>query len=682
MDRTLLRNFGVAAHIDAGKTTTSERMLFLTGVEHRVGGVDEGTTVLDWMSEERERGITITSAATTIPWKGHSLNLVDTPGHVDFTIEVERCMRVLDGAVLVLDGVAGVQAQSETVWKQIERHSVPCVAFVNKMDKPGADFMHVIETVRDRLGAPAVPLQVPLYDDETPVGVVDILTREGWRFPEGAREMEAAEVPESTMEDVEVLRAELVDKLAEEDEVLLELVCEGKEPELDDLKKALRARVIERSLLPVFCGAAARGMGVQPVLDAVVDYLPSPLDMPPVEAERLKSEEQVELTSDPDGPLAALSFKLHAGPHGDLCFLRIYSGTLTAGTAVLNSRTGKRERINRMVRIHADGGEDVKEVLAGDIIAVVGPKATGTGDTLCSEGWGLVLESVEFPDPVITRVVEPASANDRDKLRSGLERLAHEDPSLRVVEEEDSGQWSVSGMGELHLEIIEHRLRDEFKVDARVGKPRVAYREAITKTQRGEGSVDRTIGGKDVYAKVEVEVSPVAPGGEGVSFEAECALGEKWRTGLESALLQEAGVGPRFGYPLDGVSVRVLSTECRDGAESEAGYGLAGISALREALGRAGVVIQEPLMRFSIEAPGEFSSGVIADLNTRAAEIDGVVAEGEMTQIGGCVPLSAMFGYSTAVRSLSQGRADFSMEPAGYRAMDERELEVRGLIWS
>ncbi|MCH2105769.1 MAG: elongation factor G [Planctomycetes bacterium] len=682
MDRSLLRNFGVAAHIDAGKTTTSERMLYLTGVEHRVGGVDEGTTVLDWMSEERERGITITSAATTIPWKGHSLNLVDTPGHVDFTVEVERCMRVLDGAVLVLDGVAGVQAQSETVWKQIERHSVPCVAFVNKMDKPGADFMNAIETVRDRLGAPAVPLQVPLYEDETPVGVVDILTREGWRFPDNAREMEAAEVPESTMEDVEVLRAELVDKLAEEDEALLELVCEGKEPELDDIKKALRARVIERSLLPVLCGAAARGMGVQPVLDAVVDYLPSPLDMPPVEAERLKSDEKVELESDPEGPLAALSFKLHAGPHGDLCFLRIYSGTLAAGTAVLNTRTGKRERINRMVRIHADGGEDVKEVVAGDIIAVVGPKATGTGDTLCSEGWGVVLETVEFPDPVITRVVEPSSANDRDKLRQGLERLAHEDPSLRVVEEEDSGQWSVSGMGELHLEIIEHRLRDEFKVDARVGKPRVAYREAITQTSKGEASVDRVIGGKDVYAKVAVEVSPAGLAGEGVQFDPGCSLGEKWRHGLENALLQEAGVGPRFGFPMDGVSVRVLSTECRDGNESEAGYGLAGISALREALGGAGVAVQEPLMHFTIEVPGEFSSGVIADLNTRSAEINEVVAEGEMTQIGGLVPLSAMFGYSTAVRSLSQGRADFSMEPAGYRGLEERELEARGLVWS
>ena len=682
MDRSLLRNFGVAAHIDAGKTTTSERMLYLAGVEHRVGGVDEGTTVLDWMSEERERGITITSAATTIPWKEHSLNLVDTPGHVDFTIEVERCMRVLDGAILVLDGVVGVQAQSETVWRQIERHSVPCVAFVNKMDKPGADFAYVVETIRDRLRAPAVPLQVPLYEDETPVGVVDILTREGWRFPENAREMEAAEVPESTMEDVEVLRSELVDKLAEEDEALLEMVCEGKEPELDEIKRALRARVIERSLLPVLCGAAARGIGVQPVLNAVIDYLPSPLDMPPVEAQRLKTGEQVELTSDPEGPLAALSFKLHAGPHGDLCFLRLYSGTLAAGTAVFNSRTGKRERINRMVRIHADGGEDVKEVVAGDIVAAVGPKGTGTGDTLCSEGWGVVLESVEFPEPVITRVVEPVSANDRDKLRAGLERLAHEDPSLQVVEEEDSGQWSVSGMGELHLEVVEHRLRDEFHVDARVGKPRVAYREAITKTQRGTGNVDRTIGGKDVYARITVEASPAQAGGEVITFDPGCDLGEKWRAGLESALLQEAGVGPRFGFPLDGVAVRVLDVESRETSESEAGYGLAGISALREALSGADVVVQEPLMRFSIEVPGEFSSGVIADLNTRLAEIDAVVAEGEMTQIGGCVPLSAMFGYSTAVRSLSQGRADFSMEPAGYRAMEERELEARGLIWS
>jgi len=682
MDRALLRNFGLAAHIDAGKTTTSERMLFLSGVEHRVGGVDEGTTVLDWMLEERERGITITSAATTIPWKGHSLNLVDTPGHVDFTIEVERCMRVLDGAILVLDGVVGVQAQSETVWRQIKRHSVPCVAFVNKMDRLGADFAHVVETIRERLGAPAIPLQVPLMEGEKFVGVVDLLTREGWRFPEREREMEAAEVSESTMEDVEVLRSELVDRLAEEDEALLELVCEGEEPELDDLKQALRARVIERSLLPVLCGAAARGIGIQPVLNAVIDYLPSPLDLPPVVAQRLKTGEEVELPCDPEGPLAALSFKLHAGPHGDLCFLRLYSGTLTAGSAVLNARTGKRERINRMVRIHADGGEDVKEAVAGDIVAAVGPKGTGTGDTLCSEGWAVVLESMEFPEPVITRVVEPASANDRDKLRAGLERLAHEDPSLQVVEEEESGQWMVSGMGELHLEVIEHRLRDEFKVDARVGQPRVAYREAITKSQVGEGRVDRTIGGKDIFALVAVEVSPANQAAELVSFDGACDLGQKWRAGLEQVLIQEACVGPRFGFPLDSVDVRVIRAESRDSCESEAGFGLAGIAALREALRGAGVVVQEPLMRFSIEVPGEFSSGVIADLNTRAAEIDAVVAEGSMTKIGGCVPLSAMFGYSTAVRSLSQGRADFSMEPAGHRALGEGDLEARGLVWS
>jgi elongation factor G len=682
MDLALLRNFGVAAHIDAGKTTTSERMLFLSGVEHRPGGVDEGTTVLDWMSEERERGITITSAATTIPWRGHSLNLVDTPGHVDFTVEVERCMRVLDGAVLVLDGVAGVQAQSETVWKQIERHSVPCVAFVNKMDKPGADFANAVETIKERLGAAAVPLQVPLQEGEVVVGVVDLLTRKGWRFPEGAREMVAALVPESTMEDVEVLRSELLDSLAEEDEALLEIVCDGGEPALEDLKRALRARVIERSLLPVFLGAAARGIGVQPVLDAVVDYLPSPLDMPPVEAERLKSGERVELACDPGGPLAALCFKLHAGPHGDLCFVRVYSGKLNAGTAVLNARTGKRERINRMVRIHADGGEDVKEAVAGDIVATVGPKSTGTGDTLCSEGWGVVLESVEFPDPVITRVVEPASADDRDKLRTGLERLAHEDPSLQVVEEEASGQWMVSGMGELHLEVIEHRLRDEFRVNARVGQPRVAYREAVTKSHNGEASVDRTIGGKDVYARVALAVEPVAAGEEGVSFDGACSLEERRQAALAEALRGEAGVGPRFGFPLDGVRVLVQSAVSRDGCESDAAYALAAVAALREALKGAGVVVQEPLMRFRIEAPSEFSSGVIADLNTRAAEIDAVVAHGERTHVEGCVPLSAMFGYATAVRSLSQGRADFSMEPAGYRAVGEGELEVRGLVWS
>ncbi|MDE0891665.1 MAG: elongation factor G [Planctomycetota bacterium] len=679
MDRARLRNFGVAAHIDAGKTTTSEQMLYHAGVELRAGIVDEGTTVLDWMAEERERGITITSAATSLEWRGHHLNLVDTPGHVDFTVEVERCMRVLDGAVLVLDGVAGVQAQSETVWRQIDRHQVPCVAFVNKMDKPGADFTRVVESMGARLGVRAVAIQAPLLVDDLPLGVIDLITREAWRFQESSPKRLPVDVPSELVDEVEIMRMELVDALVAEDEALFEGACEGVEPEVGELKRALRASVIDRSLIPVLCGAAVHGVGVESVLDAVVDYLPSPLDLPSIRTQEMSTGQHIELPCDPAGSLAALCFKLQVGALEDLCFLRLYSGSLRSGSVVHNPRTGKEERVLRMMRIHADGGEEVAEAAAGDILAVEGLRETVTGDTLCEAQSVFTLEGVEFPVPVITRVVEPLSAADREGLRVGLERLAYEDPSLHVVEEESSGQWSVKGMGELHLEVLEHRLKTDFKVDARFGEPRVAYREFITASQRGEASVDRLINEQAVFAKVSLEVAPSLEGQEpGVCFSATCLLEEKWRHAVEEALLKEADAGPRFGFPLANVAVRVLSADSREGAEGGVGFALAAVLALREALVGAEVAVEEPLMRIRIAIPGEFSSGVIADLNTRSAELDSVQAEGKITHIGGSVPLFAMFGYSTAVRSLSQGRGEFSMEPIGYKAVTETELVERG----
>ncbi len=682
-DLSRIRNFGVAAHIDAGKTTVSERMLFHTGVERRVGAVDEGTAVLDWMAEERERGITITSAATRIPWKGSELNLIDTPGHVDFTIEVERCMRVLDGAVLVLDAVVGVQAQSETVWRQMERHGVPAIGFVNKCDRAGTDFLAATETLRTRLGARGIPIQMPVFDAEGLQCIVDLVEERAWSFPAAklGRDLVEVEVPAEAKDERGVLRSELLDALADDDEVILECVLEERDPAPEQVRAALRRAVLARRLVPVLCGAALRDIGVRPLLDAVVDYLPSPLDVAVAVGQKLKDDSEVELPPDPDGPPCALAFKLHAGPHGDLTFARIYSGTFTKGMSVFNPRTRSRERIARVLRIHADAKQNLDEALAGDIVGFTGLKSTGTGDTLCSEGMPIALESLSYPDPVIQRVIEPESGADREKLRGALDWLAHEDPTFRVHEEE-SGQWTVGGMGELHLEVLEHRLENEFKLHLRVGQPRVAYREAVVSGGEGEAEVERAIAGKDAFARVKIEVVPVVDQSRPeVEFAPGCSEDPSLRLALAEALSQEAQVGPRFGFPLSGAAIRVLSTATREGRESEVAYVQAGVAALRQAMPPEGVELEEPLMRFEIQTPAEYSSGIIADLNSRRAELTDVEADGDLRSIQGAVPLIAMFGYSTAVRSLSQGRASFSMTPSGFRAVLEADLEARGLVW-
>jgi len=685
MDLAKVRNIGIAAHIDAGKTTVSERILFDSGVEHRMGNVDEGTTVLDWMQEERERGITITAAATAVPWKGQHINLIDTPGHVDFTVEVERCMRVLDGAVLVLDAVMGVQAQSEAVWRQMQRHRVPYIVFVNKLDRPGADFLRIAGNLKQRLCVRAMPVQYPLTEEGRLTGIVDLISGRTWDFRGGQRELASKELelPSSGRDEVGVLRAELFEALAEEDEELTGLLLEGQVPPAERCVRALRKRVLAGSLVPVLCGVALDNAGIQPLLDAVIDYLPSPLDKPPIEGLDPENGERLIRGTRDDEPLAALCFKLQAVVHGDLCFVRIYSGRIRPGDSLWNPRVRRFEKVARVLRMHANAGEALQEAGAGDIVALTGCKLSATGDTLCTRDAPIVLERLDFPEPVMSLVIEPAHSGDRDKLRAALARLEHEDPTFHVKEDGETGQWIISGMGELHLEVAQHRLQTDFHVQARVGAPRVAYREAPTQIARGRGEVERTLGAKEIYGCIELELRPSA---ESQPAALEWASGvpipETFRHAIAETLRLDAQVGPRFGYPLARVRLRVVGGKSDPRRDAEMAFLQAANQALREALEGAAVRLLEPLMSFEIQTPAEFSSGIIADLNARRAELTEVESEGALRTLHGTVALSKMFGYSTAVRSLSQGRAGFSMSPAGHREVPEEELAARGLVWS
>jgi len=691
MDPTRIRNIGIAAHIDAGKTTVSERILFDTGVEHRFGNVDEGTTVLDWMQEERERGITITAAATTIPWRGHQIHLIDTPGHVDFTIEVERCMRVLDGAVLVLDSVMGVQAQSEAVWRQMKRHRVPYVAFVNKLDKIGADYLRVVLDLQKRLGEPAIPVQYPLYSPADSGGgrvlrgLVDLLALATWTFDadQRAARSESLALPDDARDEVLVLRAELLEKLAEDDESLLGYVTEGREPPLALLRAALRRRTIAGTLVPVLCGAAQKNIGIHPLLDAVVDLLPSPLDLPPVKGRDPEIGDSIERACSGDVPFAALAFKLQALPHGDLTFARIYSGSIEPGASVWNPRTRKFERVARILRMHAQAGEAVARASAGEIVALTGLKSTATGDTLCAKDAPIVLERLEVPEPVLSLVIEPTSSGDRDKLRAALQRLEHEDPTFHLREDPETGQWLVSGMGELHLEVARHRLASEFRVQAKTGAPRVAYREALLSSARGAARVERQIGGKDVFGAVELalEVDESLDRAR-ITWAEGCAVPRPFQRAIADSLALEAQTGPRFGHPLVHVAIQIVGGDSDPRRDTEMAFVQAASQALRQALQDARVGLFEPLMAFEIQCPADFSSGIIADLNSRKASVEDVQSDGPYRTVLGTVPLSRMFGYSTAVRSLSQGRASFSMTPAGLRPIPEDELAARGLVWT
>jgi elongation factor G len=686
------RNIGIMAHIDAGKTTTTERILYYTGAIHKMGDVDDGNTTTDWMVQERERGITITSAAITAIWtrsgEKYRINIIDTPGHVDFTIEVERSLRVLDGAIAVFDGVNGVEPQSETVWRQADRYGVPRICFVNKMDRTGADFEMSVRSIHDKLGANAIPLQLPLGSEEHHRGVVDLVRMKALVFPEGelGAHFEEVPIPEELLPRATEARARLLEAAADQDDTVMHAYLEGKEPSEAELRRAIRKGCIARKLFPVLCGSAFKHKGVQPLLDAVVDYLPSPVDIPPVHGKDSKGNDVVRETND-EAPFSALAFKIMTDPFvGTLTFIRVYSGRLASGSAVWNSAKQKRERIGRLVQMRADKRDEIDEVLAGDIAAVVGLKGATTGDTLCEEGRPVILERMEFPDPVIDIAIEPKTVADQDKLGASLAKLAVEDPSFRVRVDSESGQTIIAGMGELHLEIIVDRLLREFKVDANVGKPQVAYRETITQEVESEGKYIRQSGGKGQYGHIWLRLAPNEPG-KGLHFENEIVGGKVPRefvTAAERGVAESMQSGVLAGYPLVDIRVTAIDGSFHDVDSSEVAFKIAGSMALRDGAARAGPALLEPVMACEVVTPEEFMGDVIGDLNARRGKILGMGPRpGGVQIIDAQVPLATMFGYSTDLRSRTQGRATYTMQFSQYAQVpkaiaDELIARVRG----
>ncbi|MCP3103450.1 elongation factor G [Myxococcus sp. K15C18031901] len=671
------RNIGIMAHIDAGKTTTTERILFYTGAIHRMGEVHEGNTTTDWMVQERERGITITSAAITAFWnrgdQRYRVNLIDTPGHVDFTIEVERSLRVLDGAVTVFDAVNGVEPQSETVWRQADRYKVPRICFINKMDRVGADFEMSVGTIKEKLGARAVRMQLPLGSEDKHRGVIDLVTMKALVFQDseqGSR-YEVVEIPEEFKDAAEAARAELLEAAAEQDDALTEKFLEGQELTEAEVRQAIRKGCVGLKLFPVFCGSAFRHKGVQPLLDAVVDYLPSPLDIPPVHGKTPKGEDTVRETRD-DAPFSALAFKIMNDPafqSQTLTFLRVYSGKLEAGTAVWNSIKGKRERVSRLVQMRADKKEELTECYAGDICAVVGLKLATTGDTLCDDKQPIILERMEFPEPVIDIAIEPKSTADQDKIIQSLQRLAMEDPSFRVKTNEETGQTIIAGMGELHLDIIVDRLLREFKVDANIGKPQVAYRETITTQMEAEGKYIRQTGGKGQYGHIWLRVMP-NEAGKGFAFESKVtggAVSKEFVDAVRDGVAEAMQNGPVAGYPMVDVKVEAYDGSMHDVDSSEMAFKIAGSLAFKDAVRAASPVLLEPIMSCEIVTPEDFMGDVIGDLNGRRGKVLGMTPRpGRLQAIQAQVPLAAMFGYSTDLRSRSQGRATYTMQFSHY----------------
>ncbi|RKG86665.1 elongation factor G [Corallococcus terminator] len=679
------RNIGIMAHIDAGKTTTTERILFYTGAIHKMGEVHEGTTTTDWMVQERERGITITSAAISAFWvrEGHNyrVNIIDTPGHVDFTIEVERSLRVLDGAIAVFDAVNGVEPQSETVWRQADRYKVPRICFINKMDRVGADFEMSVGTIREKLGARPVRMQLPLGAEDKLKGVIDLVRMKALVFQEQEQgsKVDIVEIPEEFQAAAEAARAELLEAAAEQDDALTEKFLEGQELTEEEVRRAIRKGCVGLKLFPVFCGSAFRHKGVQPLLDAVVDYLPSPLDVPPIQGKTPKGEDAVRETRD-DAPFSALAFKIMNDPSFSsqtLTFLRVYSGKLEAGTAVWNSVKGKRERVSRLVQMRADKKDELTECYAGDICAVVGLKLATTGDTLCDDKQQIVLERMEFPEPVIDIAIEPKSTADQDKIIQSLQRLAMEDPSFRVRTNEETGQTLIAGMGELHLEIIVDRLLREFKVDANIGKPQVAYRETVTTTQTAEGKYIRQAGGKGQYGHIWLRVSPNEPG-KGFEFVNSItggAVSKEFVDAARDGAREAMQNGPVAGYPMVDVKVEAYDGSMHDVDSSEMAFKIAGSLAFKDAVRAAQPVLLEPIMATEVLTPEASMGDVIGDLNGRRGKILGMVPRpGGVQAIQAEVPLAAMFGYSTDLRSKSQGRATYTMQFKHYAAAPKSAL--------
>ena len=666
LERT--RNIGIAAHIDAGKTTTTERVLFYTGRLHRMGEVDDGTTAMDWMAQERERGITIVSATTTCSWRDCRVNIIDTPGHVDFTVEVERSLRILDGAIAVFCAVGGVEPQSETVWRQADRYAVPRVAFVNKMDRTGAHFETAVAQMRERLGAPATPVQIPIGREETFRGVVDLVTMEALRFPpsgEGTHVVREP-IPAELRGAAEIARERLVEAAADFDEEVMDAYIHGRPCDAPSLRRAIRAGTLSLEFVPVLCGAALRDKGIQPLLDAVVDYLPSPLDVPDVAGIHPKTGETETRCADDFGAVAALAFKIVSDPFiGRLTYVRVYSGRLIKGRTVFNPRTGKRERVGRLVQMHANHREEIDTVYAGDIAGVVGMRDVTTGDTLCEQSHPILLESITFPEPVIAMAIEPKTTADRDRLMESLKRLAEEDPTFRVTTHEDTGQTIVSGMGELHLEILKDRMLREFGVHANVGRPQVAYRETLTAGAGGESRFIRQTGGRGQYGHVVLEVAPGVRG-SGVTILDEVKGGRiprEFMSSVEDGVRDSAATGVLAGYPMVDIEVRILDGSYHEVDSSEIAFRTAGSMAFREAARRATPVLLEPVMKVEVTTPESCMGDIISDLNGRRGSIREVENRGPTHIVHAEVPLREMFGYATGLRSLSKGRAGYSMEP-------------------
>ena len=674
------RNIGIMAHIDAGKTTTTERILFYTGITHKIGEVHDGAATMDWMAQEQERGITITSAATTCHWKDHRINIIDTPGHVDFTVEVERSLRVLDGAVAVLTARGGVEPQTETVWRQAEKYNVPRMAYVNKMDITGADFFNVMKMMQERLQANPVAIQLPIGSEDTFSGIVDLIKMEAIIYEDDLGKVaDEVAIPDDMKDIADEYRDKLLEAVAEEDDDLMEKYLGGEEISEDEIRKAIRKATIACKMTPVTCGSSYRNRGVQPMLDAIVDFMPAPIDIPAIKGINPDTGEEDHRDSTDDGPFAALAFKIMADPYvGKLAFFRVYSGTLSSGSYVFNSTKGKKERIGRILQMHANHRAELDTVYSGDIAAAVGLKDTTTGDTLCDESKPIILESMEFPDPVISVAVEPKTKNDQEKMGIALQKLAEEDPTFRVRTDQETGQTIISGMGELHLEIIVDRMLREFKVDCNVGNPQVAYRETIRKSAKAEGKFVRQSGGHGQYGHCWLELTPQEPG-EGFTFENKIVGGvipKEFINPIENGVREAMDNGVIAGYPMVDVKVTVYDGSYHEVDSSEMAFKIAGSMAFRNGAEKANPVLLEPYVKVEVIVPEEYMGDVMGDINSRRGRIEGMEARNGAQVINAFVPLSEMFGYSTDLRSKTQGRGNYSMEVSYYDEVPKNIAEA------
>lgn len=670
-----IRNIGIIAHIDAGKTTTTERILFYTGKTYKIGDIDEGTTVTDWMDQEKERGITIVSAAITTFWKDHRINLIDTPGHVDFTAEVERSLRVLDGGVIVLDSSSGVQSQTETVWRQANKYAVPLIAFANKMDVIGANFLGTIQSARDRLGANAIAYNLPIGKENDFTGVVDLLTKTAfiWEGDETGAKFHETEIPADMVSEVDAHREKLVEEISGTDDVLMEKYLGGEEISVEELKIALRKAVIANKIVPVLAGSSLRNKGVQLMLDCVIEYLPSPQDIGAVFGQNPDNlEEQIERKTNSEDPLSALAFKIQIDPHvGKLTYIRVYSGVLKSGTYAYNSTKKIKERIGRLLLMHANDREEIDEAYAGEIVAAVGLKDTVTGDSLCEESDPIILESITFPEPVISLAIEPKTKSDQEKLGYALQRLSEEDPTFRVKSDVDTGQTIIAGMGELQLEVLVDRMKREFKVEANVGQPQVAYKETITKEAEGEGKYIRQTGGRGQYGHCFLRIEPL-PRGQGREFASQIvggAIPREFIAPIEKGVIEKEDTGILAGYPVTDIKVTVFDGSFHDVDSSEIAFKIAASLGLSEAAKKAGMILMEPIMKVEVTTPEDFLGEIIGDLSSKRSQILSSESRGNARVIVALVPLAEMHGYATAIRSMSQGRATYYMEADHYETV-------------